>query len=374
MTPRELVRGATAVGVATLLTVVAGLALAPRPAELDAARSGDAALADRAVLALGTDRLNAVSVALVRRRPDGTLTVATGAAGRARDDGDPVTAGTAFETGSVMKPLTGHLLADLAASGDVDVTEPVGGLVPGTPLARTGEATLEELATHRSGLPRLVTSPATLVRAVLVPFGVDPYTGTASGLLERAGEDGVPGDGDPEYSNYGAAVLGHALAAAQDRSYAELVDERVLEPMGMTDTVILDADAALPADAAVGAAASGMPRAPWRAEAWQPAGVGTWSTATDLSRWLAAVLEGSAPGMAAVDPRADYGDGRIGLFWITSVRDGRTLTWHNGATGGSTAFVGFDAQAGVGLALLSDTDTATTAGALDLLAEEAARG
>ena len=69
-------------------------------------------------------------------------------------------------------------------------------------------------------------------------------------------------------------------------------------------------DAELPEPAAVGGAASGLPRAPWRAEAWQPAGVGTWLTTTDLARWLSAVLDGTAPGLAATDPCADYDDDR----------------------------------------------------------------
>lgn len=358
----------TALVAATLLTVVAALVLAPRPARLDPARSGDAALVDRAAQAIGSERLNGLSVAVVRPDGDGGYTVTTGAAGLTRDDGAPVTGATPFETGSVMKPLTGHLLGDLVDAGEVDLDTPVADLLPGTPLAATGTATLEELATHRSGLPRLVMSPADLARTFLVPYGVDPYTGTAESLLARAGDDGVPGGGDPLYSNYGATVLGHALAASQGSEYADLVRRRVLDPLGMTQTVVVDDAGDLPPGRAAGGAASGMPRTPWLAQAWQPAGVGTWSTAPDLARLLVGVLDGTAPGVVATEPRADLDEDRIGLFWLTTEHQGRTLTWHNGATAGSTAFVG----SGVGLVVLSDTDTSTTAGAMDLLAELAA--
>lgn len=366
---RPLLLVVAALAAATALTVVLAVTLGPRPARLGEARSGDAALVDRLVDAVGSDRLNGVSVAVVTPDGAGGSTVTTGAAGTARGSGRPVEAGTSFETGSVMKPLTGHLLADLAADGRVDLDSAVGDLVPDGPLARTGAATLEELATHRSGLPRLVTSPGQLARSFVVPFGGDPYTGSAPWLLERAGEDGVPGGAEPTYSNYGAALLGHALAASQGRSYADLVQDRVLTPLGMTDTVVVDRAEDLPTPRADPGAASGLPRAPWLAEAWQPAGVGTWSTAPDLARLASGVLDGTAPGVAATEPRADLDGDRIGLFWITSEHDGRTLTWHNGATGGSTAFVGVDREAGVGLVVLSDTDTPTTEGALDLLAE-----
>ena len=59
----------SALAAATVLTVVAALTLAPRPAHLDLARSGDAPLVDRAVQAIASKRLNGVSVALVQ--PDG---------------------------------------------------------------------------------------------------------------------------------------------------------------------------------------------------------------------------------------------------------------------------------------------------------------
>lgn len=366
---RRLTVVLSALAAATVLAVVAAVVLAPRPARLDESRTGDTALVERAVEAIGSDRLNGLSVALVTPDGAGGHTVTTGSAGLTRGDGTPVTEDTAFETGSVMKPITGHLLADLVDSGDVDLDTRVGDLVPGTPLAGSGAATLQELGTHRSGLPRLVMSPADLARGLLMPFGVDPYTGTADSLLARAGADGVPGDGDPLYSNYGAAVLGHALAASQGTTYEDLVTERVLDPLGMTATVVLDERDDLPGGRAVGGAASGLPRSPWLAEAWQPAGVGTWSTAPDLARLLTGVLDGTAPGIAATEPVADLDPDRIGLFWITSEHEGRTLTWHNGATGGSTSFVGVDQDSGVGLVLLSDTDTSTTAGGLDLLAE-----
>ena len=49
---------------------------------------------------------------------------------------------------------------------------------------------------------------------------------------------------------------------------------------------------------------------------------------------------------------------RVGLAWITTVADGRAITWHNGGTGGFGSFVGFDAagQRGV-VALTNSTHT-----------------
>jgi CubicO group peptidase (beta-lactamase class C family) len=112
-----------------------------------------------------------------------------------------------------------------------------------------------------------------------------------------------------------------------------------------------------PADSFAGPhAGSGKATAPWISEGYAPAGVGVRSTARDLAVLLRATLEGTAPGADATRPRYDADGNRIGFGWLTSVRDGRELTWHNGATGGSRSFVGFDREHGRGVVLLSNTD------------------
>lgn len=378
---RRPLRTVSVVAAATVLSVVVTWAFGPRPAVVDDARTGDLRLAEQALEAVGGRGLNGLAVAVVEPGAPGgvdgsaessaaeSLQVRTAGAGTSRTTGAPVDAGTAFEIGSVTKPMTGHLLAELAHEGVVDPDAPLADLVPGHGLAETGAATPAELAVHRSGLPRLQGGPSQLARALLWPFGVTPYAGTAGQVLDRAGRDGVPGDGDPVYSNYGAAVLGNALAASGGTTYADLLQERLLDPLAMTSTVVASRTDELPQRRAGGSTASGRLRDPWLAEGWQPAGVGTWSTAEDLARWLAATMEGVAPGSAAAQPRAALGEDEIGYFWLTSVHEDRTITWHNGAVGGSTAFVGFDREARVGLVLLSDTSTPTTAGAMDLLVD-----
>ena len=47
-------------------------------------------------------------------------------------------------------------------------------------------------------------------------------------------------------------------------------------------------------------------------------------------------------------------DVRIGLGWVVLETNGRTIRWHNGGTGGYHSFVGFDAERGVGVVVLSN--------------------
>ena len=68
-------------------------------------------------------------------------------------DGD-----TIFEIGSVTKVFTSLLLADMVQRGEVALTDPVAKyLPPGVKVPERGgrQITLQDLATHTSGLPRL---------------------------------------------------------------------------------------------------------------------------------------------------------------------------------------------------------------------------
>jgi serine-type D-Ala-D-Ala carboxypeptidase/endopeptidase len=132
---------------------------------------------------------------------------AYGSAGPGRDTLDEH---TLFEIGSISKVFNALLLADAAVRGAARLDQPVRELLPpGTvvPTRDGRDITLEQLATHRSGLPRL---PGNMAPANLA----DPYADYDVERLYAFLEDyvlpRVPGEG-AEYSNLGAGLLGHAL-------------------------------------------------------------------------------------------------------------------------------------------------------------------
>lgn len=364
-------RAVTAVVAAVATGALATATIGPDPPSLSAATSGDRELAQQVRDVLGgPDGYRGVAVALV---DDGGIRLAglgtSGHPARHTVDGD-----TRFEIGSMTKALTGMLLADLVADGEVRLDQRVGDLVPGTRLGKTGDATLAELASHRSGLPRLPTDPEFLARSVVANFtGGNPYRGvTRQDVLGWAGRAAPSGGADPAYSNFGVAVLGHALVAHQGIGYRDLLAERILAPLGMTDTTVALTRAELPEPRARGTSRTGRAQAPWLSEGFAPAGTGSWSTAADLARLAAAVLRGDAPGVAAIEPRWEFTDGdRIGLGWITSEINGRTVTWHNGGTGGFRSFVGLDVEADRAVVLLANTSAPVDEAGFELLTGEA---
>ncbi|MBA2317975.1 MAG: beta-lactamase family protein [Euzebyales bacterium] len=312
-----------------LVGLIAGTLLAPRPPQLSAEVGGDAELAADARSAagdpIGLERL------VVARVADGEIVTAALGGGRPEQR---------FEIGSIAKVLTGILLADLAAEGVVSRDEPVSALLPGVPFSDPNVAsiTLQRLATHHSGLPRLIVSdPRDVIGVVTQNLGADPYLAQGPQAILDDAASVSAGDPAYRYSNFGSALLGQALAARAQTPFAELLRERVLDPLGMDDTTIVSADGPLPEWAVPGRSAGGSARAPWRSTGHAPAGGAIWSTAGDLPRLLAATADGSAPGAEAAEPRADAGgDGvRVGLGWITSDKEGRAITWHNGGRGAS---------------------------------------
>jgi serine-type D-Ala-D-Ala carboxypeptidase/endopeptidase len=138
---------------------------------------------------------------------------------------------TLYEIGSLTKLFTGLLLAEQSERGAVRLDDPVSQLLP-APLRSAGRPiTLLDLATQRSGLPRLPSN--------LAPRDPqNPYADydAAQLLAFLRGVEPAPAGAQYQYSNVGAALLGDALSRRARKSYPALVREHLLTPLDMTDT------------------------------------------------------------------------------------------------------------------------------------------
>jgi len=119
---------------------------------------------------------------------------------------------TIFEVGSVTKVFTSLLLADMAQRGQVALTDPVAkstcllGLK--MPERNGRQISLEDLATHTSGLPRLPSNLSPKDAA-------NPYADySIEQLYQFLSGYQLTRDIGPqyEYSNLGGGLLGHVLA------------------------------------------------------------------------------------------------------------------------------------------------------------------
>lgn len=273
----------------------------------------------------------------------------------ARGGGIPVGPTDRFELGSLTKTFTALLLADMVARGEVAFADPIDRYLPSGAAAHVhGSITLEHLATHTSGLPRL---PPGLLRSALPRWRTNPYHAfgpdRVMSALRRVRPRATPGS-RVRYSNFGMGLLGVLLAGAADRPFEELLTDRVLRPLGLADT-----------GCAITPQVTGhlrrRPRPPWTIPGLPAAGA-LRSTARDMLRYLQAHTDPWATPLAKAltevsrprvpVPRADH---HLCLVWNLRHRPGHDLLFHSGGTRGFTSFAGFCPQSRTTLVALTNT-------------------
>jgi serine-type D-Ala-D-Ala carboxypeptidase/endopeptidase len=263
-----------------------------------------------------------------------------------------------YEIGSVTKVFTSSLLADLVRTGEVRLDEPVRRYLPANvrmPSHGPAEITLEHLATHTSGLPRLPKN----AKSGWTTRGSDPYaTYSVDQLYEflsRYRLSKKPPAG-VAYSNLGAGLLGHVLANVLGMDYRSAVRERICTPLGMHDTVVTLSEEQ-EQRRVPGRTARGKPTPPLELPALAGAGA-LRSTAHDMLRFLSAQMGAvdhpvSASLAMCHQPRAAIGKPlQVGLGWMIFQRRADSLVWHNGATSGFNSFIGFKKDKGIGICVL----------------------
>jgi serine-type D-Ala-D-Ala carboxypeptidase/endopeptidase len=289
----------------------------------------------------------------------------------AQDDARPVDGDTLFEIASVTKVFTTLVLADMVRRGEVALDDPVAKfLPPDVKVPERGRAiTLEDLATHTSGLPRLPTNFAPRDWAnPYADYSVDQlYQFLSSYELTR--DVGA----QYEYSNLGMGLLGHVLARRAGTDYETLVVSRIAKPLGMDSTrIALSPD--LRARLATGHNAMLNPVPNWDDATLAGAG-SLYASVNDLLTFLSVHLADETsltPAIAAtLSARKPTGtDGlAIGLGWHITTRNGVEFVWHNGGTGGYASFVGFSPRTGVGIVVLSNSEVGVDDLALRLVGQ-----
>jgi serine-type D-Ala-D-Ala carboxypeptidase/endopeptidase len=164
---------------------------------------------------------------------------------------------TIFAIGSITKVFTTILLADMVNSGLVNLDDPIEKYFPPSVKAPTyngQKITLENLATHTSGLPEFPGS-----HCVSNLNGTDDEDSLQARLFFIECDKNYTFDqlyqdlsnttltSEPglkfEYSTFGISLLGHILALKSGISYDRLLEERILNVLGMNSTSIVFSDA-----------------------------------------------------------------------------------------------------------------------------------
>ena len=285
----------------------------------------------------------------------------------ATGSGTAPTADTLMRVGSLSKVFCGNTLASLISRHEIGLTDRL--------QDRLGDGfTVPEKDGHVIRIVDLVTHASGLPREAVQSFGPpdDPF-GVNTPEVQKASLAGdpllfAPGTG-VRYSNYGFDLLGAALAEAGGKPYAELLQDRVLGPRGMKDTVFNprpeDAGRLMQGHFFDG---SVMPDVP-TPQTIECAG-GLYTTAADMTRWLTWQLDraGSADAEVRLLDQAAYlyRDGlnpvaglddsgadmdAMGLGWVIMMPEGNRplILAKSGGLQGMFAFVAMAPSRGIGV-------------------------
>jgi CubicO group peptidase (beta-lactamase class C family) len=274
---------------------------------------------------------------------------------------------TEYEIGSLTKTMTSLLFAETLDAGALTADTTVGSLLDLDSRHAAG-VTLEELASHRSGLPRIASGAKDRINAIAAVLRHrNPYTADLPGLIAHARAAKVTAREQFSYSNLGAALLGQALAAHAATRYPDVLEHHLFKPLGMIRSTVPLTSRDLSPGAPTGWNAHGKAEQAWTMGAYAPAG-GVRSTPHDMARYAQELLDGTAPGLAALTPRWDAdGQSRVGYAWFTDRIDGIDVTWHNGATGGFSSMLALDRTRAAAVIVLANTAVALDDIAIPLL-------
>jgi CubicO group peptidase (beta-lactamase class C family) len=292
----------------------------------------------------------------------GVLSTATGVS---------VTTGSLFQVGSITKVWTATMIMQLAAEGRLSLDTAVAKLLPGARLGDpdgSAEITVAHLLTHTSGLEGDIFRD----------------TGRGDGCVRRYVDDLAaagrvyPPGAAYSYCNSGFTVLGRIIEVLDGRTWDESLRERLIGPLGLTQTVTLPEEAIVHRTAVGhrGHPHSGEPSTVWALpRSAGPAGTIT-ASAHDVLTFARMHLNGGLSqdgtrllgedAVAAMQetrgrlPLDRGAQSAIGLAWHLGRWEGQPVIGHDGGTIGQTSYLRVAPEPGVAVCLLTNGSSTAT--------------
>lgn len=285
----------------------------------------------------------------------------------------PVDGDTLFAVGSISKGFTAESAALLVQHGQLSWQDTLGQLLPRSnklsPDAR--RITVEQLASHTSGLPRQVSNIAMLDKLVYylftgAPFYGDLDSGDYNDFLRNFH---TLAQGKVIYSNLGYALLDQALEQHSGRPVPQLVNSLILQPLAMKHSGYYPQLLPGYIRRARGHAgdqpkfvARGEVVPEWHFSGYMMGAASLWSSAGDLLKYLSAHLHASG------NPTRDRAfadamrmrlyasdDDSAALGWLGNHIYGQDIIYQSGFIGGYASYIGMDRRHGNAIVVLQNS-------------------
>ncbi|MES2418158.1 MAG: serine hydrolase domain-containing protein [Bacteroidota bacterium] len=271
---------------------------------------------------------------------------------------------TIFEIGSITKTFNSLVLAKEVIAGRMKLNDPINKYLPNTiPMLnfQGHPITLEQLANHTSGFPRL---PENIFLGKI--NSQDPYkhyvADSLYSYLKHYRPSVIPGS-KFSYSNFGAGVLSTILERTKKKTFEQLIVSEICIPLGMKNTTVTLNDSQQK-NFAQGYNEKGKATAPWDLASLKGSGA-IRSTLNDMVIYARAQMGMENRLNKAIDlsHQATF-DGKsesMGLGWRINTTAKHQHLHHSGGTGGFRSFVGFDLNRQLAVVILSNAAEDVTA-------------
>jgi CubicO group peptidase (beta-lactamase class C family) len=301
---------------------------------------------DRLLQKRQAERLPSVAAAVVR---DGEIAWSNAVGFADYDDDREATPDTQYRIGSITKTFTATAVMQLRHEGLLDLDDRIELHVSGL---KNGSPTIRRMLAHLSGMGREAGD-----------MFVDGHSPTEEEL--EVGLVLEPGEAH-HYSNLAFALLGRVVSEKRGKPYTEVVDERIIGPLGLKRTTWLPV-----APKAQGYLVDEYARTVWKEPETDLGGTASagqlWSTVEDLGRWAAFLAAGNDDVLPASVieqmwfPQVMYYPDDWILGWGLGImlynKEGRIYGGHGGAMAGHLAGVYVDRKTKIGAASLTNSGT-----------------
>jgi CubicO group peptidase (beta-lactamase class C family) len=286
---------------------------------------------------------------------------------------------TLFAIGSLSKGFLGGMTELLVDEGVLSWDQTLAELLP--PETRLSEdarrITLLQLATHTSGLPRQVFNTTTFQQFLGYLFTGESFYRQFDrkfilDYLAGFEADAEPG---PKYSNIGYGLIGHILELHTGLSVDELLQRKLVEPLGLKCTGY--APEKLPcAHSRARGHAGDQPKfirrgehvPDWQFTRFMRGSAGLYSNASDLLSFARAHLQKSVQGPGqehtgrlnaaladALQVRFQRPREAAAVAWVADDIAGQRITYQIGIVAGYTSYIGVDAERGTAVVVLQNS-------------------
>ncbi len=304
---------------------------------------------------------------------DGQLAYGKGFGWRDMEKQLPVTPETLFSIGSCSKAFTAFLAGTFVDEGLIAWDQPIIDIYPEFRLYdshATFHLTMRDLLTHRSGMPQhdlMWYNSSTITRADIMRRL--RYLEPACDIRERY-----------QYNNLMYLAAGFTMEHLMARPWEEMIDERILKPLGMSQTNFKVSDMQKGKNFATPYIEKGekLKRMNFADISLIGPAAGINSNIVDLAKWVGVHLSGGKAGekqlispaalqemhapQSIVSGAPESNESLIyttGIGWNVLSYRGHYYVSHDGGLGGFTSVVGFFPRDDIGIIVLSNKNLTT---------------